>query len=155
VFVFVSIKFKKLEERRATMKKGHAYKLSVIIVVAILAIFYVLSVHAQDLKVILLKPAVWVGEWSNPNTGYSGQTEMVFESRGEKVVAKLYITAPGSDTTGTLACERDVIISADTINFDGCRDQNVALIFDPNDKVYQFKSKTKTVKGFEWKCREK
>ena len=137
------------------MKKGHAYKLSVIIVVAILAIFYVLSVHAQDLKAILLKPAVWVGEWSNPNTGNSGQTEIVFESRGEKVVAKLHITAPGSNALGALSCERDVIISADTIKFDGCRNQNVVLIFDPNDKVYPFKSKTKTVNGYEWKLREK
>jgi len=137
------------------MKRGHAKKVSAIIVGVIFAISCVLSAHAQDLKAILLKPAVWVGEWSNPNTGNSGQTEMVFESRGEKVAAKLYITAPGSDTTGTLACERDVIISADTIKFDGCRDQNVVLIFDPNDKVYPLKSKTKTVNGFEWKCREK
>ena len=137
------------------MKKENAKKVSAIIVGVIFAIFCVLSAHAQDLKAILLKPAVWVGEWSNPNTGYSGQTEMVFESRGEKIAAKLYITQPGYNTTGTLACERDVIISADTVKFDGCRDQNVVLIFDPNDKVYPLKSKTKTVKGFDWKIREK
>jgi hypothetical protein len=135
--------------------KREDINISAITVGVIFAIFCVVSAHAQDLKAILLKPAVWVGEWSNPNTNYSGQTEIVFESRGEKVAAKLHITAPGSDTLGALSCERDVIISADTIKFDGCRDQNVVLIFDPNDKVYPFKSKTKTVHGYEWKIREK
>jgi hypothetical protein len=70
-------------------------------------------------------------------------------------VAKIHIVIPGQTTTGTLACERDVIISADTVKFDGCRDQNVVLIFDPNDKVYPFKTKTQTVNGYDWKVKAK
>jgi len=136
------------------MKRGYVNTLSAIIV-GIISISCVLSAHCQDLKAILLKPAVWICEWSNPSLGSSGQTEIVFESRGEKLTAKLYITAPGRNTLGAMSCERDVIISADTIKLDGCRDNDAVLIFDPNDKVYPFKSKTKTFNGFDWKFREK
>lgn len=44
------------------MRREHAKKVSAIIVGVIFAIFCVLSAHAQDLKAILLKPAVWVGD---------------------------------------------------------------------------------------------
>ena len=43
-----------------------------------------LSVHAQDLKTMLLKPANgWVIEWSNPDTRNSGVTEAMFVDRGK------------------------------------------------------------------------
>ena len=137
------------------MKREYTNKISAIIVGVIFAIFCVLSAHAQDLKAILLKPAVWICVWSNPSTGYIGKGEIVFESRGDKVVAKIETMNPDSSATGPVSCERDVIISADTVKFDGCIDRNIVLIFDPNDKVYLFKSKTETVNGLLYKLREK
>jgi len=136
------------------MRRKCIDKLSAIIT-GVIAIFCVLSAHAQNLKTILLKPTGWICEWNNSTTGNSGRSEIVFEDSGEKVVAKIHIVIPGQTTTGTLACERDVIISADTVKFDGCRDQNVVLIFDPNDKVYPFKTKTQTVNGYDWKVKAK
>ena len=136
------------------MRRKCNNKLSAIII-GVIAIFCVLSAHAQNLKTILLKPTGWICEWNNSTTGNSGRSDIVFEDSGEKVVAKIHIVIPGQTTTGTLACERDVIISADTVKFDGCRDQNVVLIFDPNDKVYPFKTKTQTVNGYDWKVKAK
>jgi len=122
------------------------------------------TAYAQDqtgaggpdkIKAVLLRPAGWIGDWINPNTGNSGRSEIVFEDRGEKVVAKIQITVPGQASTGILSCERDVIISPDTVKFDGCRDQGIILLFDPNDREYTLKSKTKTANGYEWKLKAK
>ena len=131
-------------------------KLHVVIVGTVLMAVGVLSAHAQDLKAMLLKPANgWVIEWNNPSTLDKGSTDAVFEDRGGKVVAKLYITEMGQQTTAFRGCERDVAITADAISFDGCRDQNVVLIRDPNDKVYPLKTKAKTFYGYDWKLKEK
>ena len=122
----------------------------------ILAALGVLSADAQDLKAMLIKPTNgWVAEWFNPSSLNKGVSEAVFEDRGGKVVAKLYIAEMGQQTTAFRDCERDVVITADAISFDGCRDQNVVLIRDPSDKVYPLKTKTKTANGYDWKLREK
>ena len=129
--------------------------LSAAIVGVILAAFGALSAHAQDLKAMLLKPANgWVIEWSSPG-GDRGVTEAVFADRGERVVAKLKITDAGLYGAANTTCERDVMITADAISFDGCRDQNVVLIRDPSDKVYPLKTKTKSANGYDWKLKEK
>ena len=130
--------------------------LSAAIVGVILAAFGVLSAHAQDLKAMLLKPANgWVIEWFNPSTLDRGASEAVFEDRGGKVVAKLYIADMGQQTTAFRGCERDVVITADAISFDGCRDQNVVLIRDLSDNAYPLKTKAKTFYGYDWKLKEK
>jgi hypothetical protein len=135
--------------------------LSAAIIGVILAAFGVLSAHAQDLKAMLLKPTNgWVIDWDSPSVRGSGMrdsgaSEVVFEERGGKVVAKLYITSELAYKADLPNCERDVAITADTISLDGCRDQNVVLILDPNDKVYPLKTKTKTVNGYDWKLKEK
>ena len=122
----------------------------------VLAAFGVLSADAQDLKAMLLKPTNgWVIEWFNPSSLDRGVTDAVFEDRGGKVVAKLYITEMGQQTTALRGCERDVAITADAISFDGCRDQNVVLILDASDKVYPLKTKTKSANGYDWKLKEK
>jgi hypothetical protein len=116
----------------------------------------VVAAQAQDLKAMLLKPANgWVIEWSNPSSLDKGVTEAVFEDRGGKVVARLYIAEMGQQTTYFRDCERDVAITADEISFDGCRDQNAVLFRDPSDKVYPLKTKAKTAYGYDWKLKEK
>jgi hypothetical protein len=131
-------------------------KLPVAIVGVILATFGVLSAHAQDLRAMLLKPAKgWVMEWNNPDTGNSGVTEAVFANRGEKVVAKLNITAMGANTGGVQSCEREVAITVDAISLDGCRDQNIVLIFDPGDATHPLKSKNRSHNGYVYKAKAK
>jgi hypothetical protein len=74
------------------------------------------TAYAQDrtgaggsdrIKTMLLKPTGWIGDWINLNTGNSGRSEIVFEDRGEKVVAKIQITVAGQASTGSLSCERE------------------------------------------------
>jgi hypothetical protein len=130
--------------------------LAATIVGFILAAFGVLSADAQDLKAMLLKPTNgWVIEWFNPSSLDKGVTEAVFEDRGGKVVAKLYIAEMGQQITAFRDCERDVVITADAISLDGCRDRNVILIYDPSDKVYPLKTKTRSGYGNHWKLKEK
>ena len=129
---------------------------SATIVGVIIAAFGVLSADAQDLKAMLIKPTNgWVIEWASPSGLNKGVTEAVFEDRGGKVVAKLYIVEMGHEPTAFRSCERDVVITADAIRFDGCRDKNAVLIRDPSDKVYPLKTKTQTANGYDWKLKEK
>lgn len=75
-------------------------------------------------------------------------SEIVFEARGDKVVAKLVrITPP------TQRCEHDVTITTGVVKFDGCLRQNVTLRFDPNDREYPFKGNSEG--DFEWKLKRK
>ena len=138
------------------LRRKHIMKrtLSAAIVGVILAAFGVLPAHAQDLKAMLLKPANgWVMEWfSSFNKGVS---EAVFEDRGGKIVAKLYIVEMGAATPAFRSCERDVVITGDAISFDGCRDYNLILIHDPSDKVYPLKTKTTSANGYDYKLKEK
>ena len=130
--------------------------LSASIVGLFLGAFGVVSADAQDLKAMLIKPTNgWVIEWATPTLRDSGVTEVVFQDRGEKVVAKLNITDLGASKAGKTSCERDVTITAGEVRLDGCRDQNAVLIYDTNDKVYPLKTKTTTVNGYDWKLREK
>lgn len=131
-------------------------KLTVAVFGIILAALGVLPTHAQDLKAVLLKPANgWVLEWSNPDSGNRGVTEAVFAERGEKVVATLNITDEGLFKAAVRSCERNVVITADTISFDGCRDTGIVLIFDPSDMTYPLKSKNRSNNGYVWKAKAK
>ncbi len=93
------------------MRRKCNNKLSAIII-GVIAIFCVLSAHAQNLKTILLKPTGWICEWNNSTTGNSGRSDIVFEDSGEKVVAKIHIVIPGQTTTGTLACDSILMIKS-------------------------------------------
>jgi hypothetical protein len=140
------------------LREEHIMKKTVLAALGgvILAAFGVLSADAQDLKAMLLKATNgWVIEWFSPSSLDKGVTEAMFEDRGGKVVAKLYIAEMSQETTAFRGCERDVVIAADAISFDGCRDQNMVLIRDPSDKVYPLKTKTKTVAGYDWKLKER
>lgn len=101
---------------------------------------------AEDIKAMLLGTATWHADWTRP--GDSGVSEIVFEARGDKVMAKLVrITPP------TISCEHDVTITTGVVKFDGCLRQNVTLSFDPNDREYPFKGNSEG--NFEWKLKRK
>jgi hypothetical protein len=95
---------------------------------------HVTPIEPDKIKVMLLKPGGWDADWSGP--GRSGEGFCLFESRGEKVVAKISII---DRPLPNRYCERDVIISSDVVKFDSCRDSGITLQFDPNDNVYPFK----------------
>ncbi len=131
-------------------------KLPVTIAGIVLMAFGVLSAHAQDLKAMLLKPTNgWVIEWFNPLSLNKGVNEAVFEDRGGKVVAKLNIVDEGAVPTALRICESDVMLTADTVGFDGCRDSKIVLTFDPGDNVYPLKTKTQSANGYVYKAKAK
>jgi hypothetical protein len=56
--------------------------------------------------------------------------------------------------TANITCERNVIaITSDVVKLDGCRDQNISLLFDPNDHDYPFKGKSPG--NYEYKLKAK
>ena len=131
----------------------------------IYCVFYFLSLHAiptayaQDqtgaagpdkIKAVLLRPAGWEVNHFGPSS--SGQDEFIYEARGEKVVVKiqnLYRSHGGN----LLNCEREVMITSDTIKHDGCRDVGIILRFDPNDQDYPIKAKS--LGNYEYKFKAK
>ena len=107
---------------------------SLLAVAPVLAQAQAAAGQSQDIKTMLLGTTAWRAEISRP--GGSAVSDIVFEAKGDKVVAKLR-----SITTGQ-GCERDVTITTDVVKFDGCQDKDVTLRFDPNDREYPFKVKS-------------
>jgi hypothetical protein len=99
----------------------------------------------NQIKAALLRPAGWIANWAKP--GDVGQSEIAFEARGDKVVAKI------RNLTYPTTCEKDVTITSDAVKFDGCYDWNITLRFDPNNKGYPFKGKSG--KGYDYKLQPK
>jgi hypothetical protein len=104
--------------------------------------------HAEpeDLLSVLLRPAGWRGEWAGP--GGTGLTEVIFEKRGDGVVAQIKLIVPFE-----LTCEKPVLIEKNSVTFDGCRDPSVTLVYDPSDMAYPLKGRTP--RGYEWKVKAK
>ena len=100
---------------------------------------------ADKIKALLLRPAGWIAHWSKP--GDEGVSEIVFEARGDKVVAKI------QNVTHEMTCEKNVTITLDIVKFDGCIDWDITLRFDPKDKRYPFKGKSG--KFFDYKVQAK
>ncbi len=98
----------------------------------------------ENILAILLRADGWNADWIGP--GGSGVTEAKFEDRAGKIVAKLRIVTPID-----LSCEKGVTISSNVVKFDGCRDSDVTLVFDPKDSEYPFKGKSP--RGYEWKLK--
>ena len=104
----------------------------------------------DKIKAVLLRTAGWKADWIGPSG--TGQTEFIYEARGEKVVVKMQ-NLSRSDGANLLGCERDVTITSDGIKHDGCRDLGITLIFDPKDQDYPFKGKSQL--GYEYKLKAK
>jgi hypothetical protein len=101
---------------------------------------------AADIKAILLGTPTWHADWIKPYD--TGVSEIVFEARGDKIVAKLVkITPPAT------SCEHEVTITAGVVKFDACLRNNVILRFDPNDSEYPFKGASEG--DYEWKLKRK
>jgi hypothetical protein len=103
----------------------------------------------EKIKAMLFRPTGW--EVDHIGASGTGQDEFIYEARGEKVVVKiqnLYRSA------GSLrSCEREVMITSDTIKHDGCRDVGITLRFDPNDQDYPIKAKSSG--NYEYKFKAK
>jgi hypothetical protein len=91
-------------------------------------------IEPDKIKAMLLIPGGWDADWRGP--GRIGEGFCLFETRGEKIVAKITII---DRPLPTRYCESDVIISSGVVKFDSCRDSGITLQFDPNDNVYPFK----------------
>ena len=107
-------------------------------------------VRAEEIKAVLLRPAGWMADWIGLSG--SGQTEFIYEGRGEKVVVKIH-NLSRSDGFILQNCERDATITSNGIKHDGCRDVGITLLFDPKDQDYPFKGKGQT--GTEYKLKAK
>ncbi len=68
--------------------------------------------------------------------GDGGISELTFEARDGKIVARIRNVTDGVD------CQRDVTIISDVVTLDGCVDVGIALRFDPNDSDYPFKGES-------------
>jgi hypothetical protein len=101
--------------------------------------------QADEIKAVLLGTSTWRADWKGSSG--SGVTEIMFEARGDKVVAKLW------NITLSQRYERDVTITTGVVKFDGYEVKDVVLRFDPNDREYPFKGKSAA--GYEWTLKRK
>lgn len=103
--------------------------------------------RAEKMKDVLLKPSGWIAYWKGcTSANLSGQSEFMYEARGEKVIVKML-------TSGRSGCEREVTITSDGIKHAGCREPQITLSFDPKDNDYSFKGWSAHCS--EWKLKAK
>ena len=98
---------------------------------------------SDKIKALLLRPNGWLVEWQGNSRG---ESDWIFEERGENVVVKIRTAAMNME------CERDVTITSDIVKFDACYDTGIQLQYDPNDKEYPFKGESPNVN---YKAKEK
>ena len=94
------------------------------------------AIGSDKIKALLLRPGGWLVEWQGAS---KGESEYVFEERGENLVVKIRTAAVNME------CERNVTITADVVTFDACYDTGIQLHYDPNDKEYPFKGESPNV----------
>lgn len=119
------------------------------------------TAHAQDqtgaggpdkIKAVLLRPAGWQVDFGWSGSKFVGKAEWIYEARGEGVVVKLQ-TLYRSDGKDLMSCERNVTITSDGVKHDGCRDSEIALVWDAKDQDYPFKGTS--MFGAEYKLKAK
>ena len=133
---------------------------SVVIVLCVLCSF---SLHAMStayaqeqttaggpdkIKAMLLRQAGWKLEGSSPSGSDKGSSDLVFEARGDKVVAKIVMTSRDNRS-----CEKEATLTSSGVKFDSCRDPQITLSFDSNDQEYPFKGNGYS--GYEYKIKAK
>lgn len=91
------------------------------------------SIGPDKMKEMLLIPSGWLVEWRGNS---SGVNDFIFEARGENIVVKIHNAAWNQ------SCERNVTIADDVVKFDGCTQDNISLVYDPNDNEYPFKGES-------------
>jgi hypothetical protein len=95
----------------------------------------------DKIKAMLLPPAGWKANWIRGHD--KGASEIIFEVRGDKVMAKI------RNLTKPTTCEHDVMITSDIVKFDACYDFDITFRFDPHDQHYPFKGTSGT--GYDYK----
>jgi len=119
-------------------------KIAHVIVLAGLVSFaapFALAQSTDEIRTQLLRPNGWAFDWSlssthkfdSNQTGQSGHGEILFQARGDAIVATIR-SLPSSSS-----CERDVTISAGTVMFNGCIEPAIKLHFDSADHDFPFK----------------
>jgi hypothetical protein len=93
---------------------------------------------------VLLRPAGWSAEWRGP--GGSGRTDVIFVPQGNGFLAKIRLITPFE-----LSCENPAVVEANRVTFDGCRDPQVTLTYDPNDSATPLRGGSP--RGYEWVVR--
>ena len=93
------------------------------------------TITSKQTKAMLIRPAGWGAYWSKCVDGNTGVSDLLFETRGEKVSVKIHTPHFNS------RCEREVTIASDVVNYSGCLDPAITVRFDPNDHEYPFKGK--------------
>jgi hypothetical protein len=105
---------------------------------------------SDKIKALLLRPAGWKVDWSGPSG--RGTAKFVYETRGQEVVVRIQQLLR-SDGAPLPKCEREVKISADGMNHDGCMDYGITFLFDAKDQDYPFRGKSP--RGYEYKLEAK
>jgi hypothetical protein len=138
------------------MRRSAAIQFGALCIASLLAVAPVVAQvpatvgKASDLKAMLLGTSTWRADWkgtSPSGVAESGMTEIMFEARGDKVVATL------RNVTRSQSCERDVTMTTGVVKFDACNVKDVTLRFDPNDRDYPFKGKSTA--NYEWTLKRK
>ncbi len=89
------------------------------------------SIGSDKIKEMLLRPGGWLVEWRS--TFAQGRLDFILEARGDSIVVKI------NNESMRNTCERDVTITSDVIKFDACIEENITLVYDPDDHEYPFK----------------
>jgi hypothetical protein len=101
---------------------------------------------SDKIEAVLLRPTGWRADFGH------GLSEIVYEVRGDKVVAKIQGLSR-TDGKTVLSCETVVTITSDSVIHDGCRDRGVTLLFDPKDQDYPFKGQSQL--GYRYRLKPK
>ncbi len=107
---------------------------------------------SERIRALLLRAAGWTADWSLPGGNDYGESEFLFEARGEKLVGKLRVISI-RNVERNVVCERDVTITSDEVKFNGCLDSDITLRYNPHDQAYPFKGKSGW--DYEYKVRAK
>ena len=76
----------------------------------------------NEINTILFRPGGWIAHW-RCNAG-DGLTDFVFEKRGDNVVVKIH------NPTWNQTCERNVTITSNIVNMDGCNPMGLCVSTD-------------------------
>lgn len=88
-------------------------------------------------RAALLAPARgWRMLWPQATEPYGGAGTVVFEARGERLVAKI------ENLTSPATCEKEVTVTAEGARFDLCRETGLELRYQPQDREIPFRGRT-------------
>ena len=105
-----------------------------------------ITVGADKIKAILLRPNGWIAEWREDPDPMEGTSDFIFEPRGETIVVKI------KSNSINVTCESNVTITSAVVKMDSCYGANISLFYDSNDHEYPFKGESK---NYQYKLKAK